>query len=688
MRRSFCLGSAALCCALGTAGPAAAQRWNDSTALALAAQATALRSRQLADTGLTDYFARAHGYLVFLAQVGEGFPEPPRIVKADELALEVYWRAPNYSKQYIVGRRDTLLLPTDIAYHRDHLGIVQNNFPDVIRLGEGDEVRDVVHPLSPAGLRSYDFALTDSLAIEVPGRRIEVYELSLRPKDRNSPAAVGAVYLARSDAQVVRMAFSFTRSALLDPELEDVSVVLENALLEGRYWLPRRQEIEIRRSGRWLDFPARGIIRGRWEICCYAINQGHPAEAFAGPEIEYAPPQRRAEYSFSGAILEGLGSDVSLASDADVRRVQEMALQLVGSAALARQQAAALAVPALSEVASFDRNQGLSLGAALRLGRSPRLSLAARYGLADSRWKGSAALTRDLAPGLAMVLALGREYRDARDVAEASGVVSSLAAQEFGTDYRELYGVRFAVLRLEVRPREAGGGSWQLRASSAYEAHAPLGVAARPARGRFEEALPTLRARGPLLGLQVQRSGLRWGGAVVSTGASVRAGALLPDSGARVRFLRVAFNAAGAWGANGEVQWELFGGRLWGGGLAPQLHLFAGGPVTAPGYEVRRFASRTLVSATTSYTLRVPFWGIPLGRFGRSPASATLTPFANLVAVGRQTSDREPASGVYPSLGLRSGLFFDLLRFTVARGLRDGRWTFSVDLARELWKVL
>ena len=80
-------------------------------------------------------------------------------MKADELALEVYWRAPNLSKQRIVGRRDTLLLPTDIDYHRDHLGIVQNNFPDFIRLGEGDEVRDVPHPLSPAGLHEYDFAI-------------------------------------------------------------------------------------------------------------------------------------------------------------------------------------------------------------------------------------------------------------------------------------------------------------------------------------------------------------------------------------------------------------------------------------------------------------------------------------------------------------------------------------------------
>src|SRR5437762_11385075 len=162
---------------IATPGVMSAQSvWNDSTTRALVELATRLRAAQLTDTGLTDYHAEAHGYLTFLAQVGQGFVEPPRIVKADELALEVYWRAPNLSKQRIIGRRDTLLLPTDIAYHRDHLGIVQNNFPNIIRLGEGDEVQDVPHPLSPTGLEVYDFAIHDSLQIRLGPRVLDVYE--------------------------------------------------------------------------------------------------------------------------------------------------------------------------------------------------------------------------------------------------------------------------------------------------------------------------------------------------------------------------------------------------------------------------------------------------------------------------------------------------------------------------------
>src|SRR3954470_17852086 len=80
-------------------------QWNDARTRALVERATERRTMQLADTALVDYKATAHGYLTFLAQFGEGFTEPPKIVKADELGLEVYWKSPDLSKQRIMGRR-------------------------------------------------------------------------------------------------------------------------------------------------------------------------------------------------------------------------------------------------------------------------------------------------------------------------------------------------------------------------------------------------------------------------------------------------------------------------------------------------------------------------------------------------------------------------------------------------------
>src|SRR5215218_9670718 len=323
--------------------PAHAQQRNDARSRALVEQATARRAQQLADTGLQDYKAVAHGYVTFLAQVGEGLAEPPKVVKADELVNEVYWRAPNLSKQVIMGRRDTLLLPTDISYHRDHLGIVQNNFPSIIRLGDGDEVVDVPHPLSPVGLQAYDFAIADSLRIGAGGRTIDVLMVRVRPKDDRRPRVIGALYVERDEAQVVRMAFNFTRAAFRDRQLEDLFVILENGLIEGRFWLPRRQEIEIRRAATWMDFPARGIIRGRWEIGNYLINQGLSPALFAGPEIVHAPPVQLRKYPWEGRILDSLPPDVRAVTDADVRAVQDEARALVREQALRGTRSTALA---------------------------------------------------------------------------------------------------------------------------------------------------------------------------------------------------------------------------------------------------------------------------------------------------------------------------------------------------------
>ena len=112
-----------------------------------------------------------------------------------------------------------------------------------------------------------------------------VREVQVRPRSFKQPLVVGTLFLDTQSAQLVRFRFSFTPAAYLDRQLEDISIVLENSLYEHRYWLPYRQEVEIRRRSNWLDFPARGIIRGRWEIDGYDLNLALPAGVFAGAPI-------------------------------------------------------------------------------------------------------------------------------------------------------------------------------------------------------------------------------------------------------------------------------------------------------------------------------------------------------------------------------------------------------------------
>jgi hypothetical protein len=46
------------------------------------------------------------------------------------------------------------------------------------------------------------------------------------------------------------------------------------------------------------------------------------------------------------------------------------------------------------------------------------------------------------------------------------------------------------------------------------------------------------------------------------------------------------------------------------------------------------------------------------------------------------------AGGWYPAVGVGGLGLFELLRLDVARGLRDGRWTFSLDVSRDYWGIL
>jgi hypothetical protein len=685
--------AALLCCAVPLA-LAAQQRvadsasWNDGQTLRLVDRAIARRAAQLADTGLVDYTATAHGYLTFLAQVGDGFPDPPKVMKTDELAVEVYWRVPDRSKQRIVGRRDTLLLPTDIQYHRDHLAIIQNNFPSIIRLGDGDEVRDVPHPLSPAGRRSYDFAIGDSLIIRTNDREFDVVMVSVRPRDDRQPRAVGAVYIDRETATVVRMAFSFTRAALRDKYLEDVSVVLENGLVDGRFWLPRRQEIEIRRSGSWLDFPTRGIIRGRWEICCVRANAGLASMLFAGPEVVQAPLADLRAYPFTGAILDRLPADVRVATDDDVRAVQETARELVRGQSLARVRATNPAVRSISDIARVNRVEGLALGGGVRrtLGAGFSANLRGRYGTANRRATGAVELAWRRADGANAWLRALDEHADAGDEVEVSGVRNSLAAQEFGADYTDPY--RERVASFGVGSVVADGWRWSLALERRQER--ALAVHATPATGRYEPTIAAEALQGWRLGVAARRASLALGAATVDAQLAVFTERVRVDAGVRTGqhgwIGRASLGVEAtmpAW--TGTLVARTLVGGVAGGFSPPQRLVRLGGPVSGPGFAYHQFAGRAALSQRVEWQRRVPFLPLRFGRFGKVPSTLTWAPFATGLWID---THGEPGQGWHGALGVAAMALFDQLRVDVARGVRDGRWTFSMDVARSLWPIL
>ena len=694
----------------GLAATARAQQWNDPRAMALVDAAIARRAAQLADTGLAGYKANAHGFLTFLAQMGDQLDEPPKVVRTDELAVEVYWRAPNLSKQRIVGRRDTLLLPTDIEYHQDHLAIVQNNFPGIIRLGNGDEVQDVPHPLSAAGRTAYDFAATDSFTIRTIDRTFQVIEVKVRPRNDRQPRAVGALYLDKSTGVVVRMAFSFTRAALKDEQLEDVSVILENGLVAGRFWLPRRQEIEIRRTGSWMDFPVRGIIRGRWDVTDAELLEPQPTPFFAGPEVVSLPEPQLKSFSFAGDILARLPGDVRLSADDDVRRVQEEARALVRAEALARTQRTVPSARGISDIIRVNRVEGLSVGGGIAraLGGGVMAAARGRYGLADHAVKHQLSIGWQRVDGAGISLAAYNDFRDAGDEPEVSRIRNSVAAQEFGTDLTDPFSVRGMALTWDAGVH--WGNRWKLTAAREHES--ALEVHAEPATGRYA---PTLRAKAadvsrlslditrtstaPIIGFSVRAAAnltVRRTSAGLNTGEvdHGRASAVIHaerEIGSDRLVLHTSAAITGTALSTGDscsLVWSAaVQRRVCLDAAFPQLDVAFGGPVTAPGYDYHALRGRAGISQRIEWQRTVARIPVSLGRFGRSSVRLALAPWVQLTALDGRPDDNQ-SRGVYPSVGVGAVSLFDMLRVDVGRGLRNGRWTFALDVTRDLWPIL
>ena len=663
-----------------------AQAWNSEDALALARRAVLRRSGAAADSSLHDYKAQAHGFLFFLGAFGQGLADPPRLIKADQLELEVYWRAPASSKQRVIGWRDQAQLPTDINYHRDHLGIIQNNFGSAIRLGEGDEVRDVPHPLAPAGLAVYDFALGDTTVIVLPEREVRVVALRVRPKNFGLPRIVGTLYLDAGTADLVRMAFNFTPRSYLDRELEDVSIELDNALWEDRYWLPYRQEIEIRRRATWLDVPVRGIIRARWEIDNYAFNLGLAQSWFAGDEITFLPKVERDSFPWKQPLAAALQDVAEPVRQNDLERVRAEVEEIAGRRALSGLTGRRLGVRGVSDLVHANRVEGLAVGAGIVLrgeggGERRELRALTSYGFADRRPKGSLAAIERGGRG-AVELGIYREIRDVGDSPVIAPLVNSFSAQEFGRDYGDYYEADGA--RVTYRHGVGVRGEW--RATAGRESIWSLPVVASPANGTFR---PNPALGGPGVDLVQLGFERRSEGFAVRRDlhfeSVVEAGRL--DGGAT--YLRL-------WTA-GHVLVPAGGTRFLiraQGGVAsaelPAHRAFVlGGRGSLLGDDFRRWGGARMALVHFEWRIPVPFVALGVGPYARTPRTLTVAPFVAVGSTGRAVAGTPWAATPGPRATVGLGLeWLGVFRLDMGFGTATHRLAVALDVTRDFWGIL
>ena len=675
--------------------------WNAPRALDLIRQAQQRRTQSLQDTALLSYRADARAYVYFYLDRRDTGQR--NLVKTDQVALEVLWRAPNLAKQRIVGWRNQKSMPTNIHYHIDHLAVVMENFGDEIRIGDGDEVSDVPHPAAPGAEVYYDYRLSDSLSLGLPGagEPVRVYELQVRPKDFARPAFVGALFVDRREGALVRLDFTFTPASYRDRRLDYVNISLDNGLWKGRFWLPNEQRLEVRRQIPELDIPAGSVIRGSLRVSNYRFNEPLDPVEFAGRPVVLAPePQRRA-FPFEQGIheelrAEGIGPAVELA---EIRR---QAMELARNRALSGlSQGLRLRLPAASDVLRYNRSEGAVLG--LGVGRPLTPTLNARlhggwafgarhaHGKAELRWQRG-----PLRLGLS---GYANQPRDVGVGPVASGAANTLAAFFAGRDYSDLYFAHGAALsaRLALSP------DWEAFGSLAYEDHDQAerlsGFSVFEGGDSFRGLQPihdgffTLGSLGvrrtPTLGLAGWWRGGLWVDGVLPD-YSVELG--MPGGGLP--------RPPSVEGRAARLQAELGWGRRWtagatelelharGGVTSDQVPLqqtfFLGGRGTVPGFSFREWAGNRYLfgGATLTTDLGSPWMR---GRLHANAGAARLyggNPLRDAPAFRLRGGDGA-------SLGAGVGLVNDLLYLDVHRGLgAGGLWEIVVETSRGFWDFL
>lgn len=652
----------------------AQETWNDARVTELVARARAVRQGTVTEQGLQSYAADARGYVYFFVDHDES--EERNLVKTDQVALEVFWQAPDRTRQRIVGLRDEKELPTNIQYHLDHLTVVQDDFGDRIRLGDDDEVSAVVHPLAPGSGAVYDFALGDSLTIRFGGlpEPIRVYEIRVRPTDPSAPGFVGTVFVDRATAAVVRMRFTFTPSSYVDPYLDYISISLDNALWDGRYWLPYQQMVEIRREMPLLDFPMGSVIRGRYQISGYRLNEPLPPDLFRGPRVTASPEPIRRAFPFEQDLFAQIDAE-GLGPAPDLDGIRDQAADLVKNHYLGGNGPLRIYVPGASSVLRYNRAEGTFLGAGMSYRPVEKIAFRLHGGYSFGRDQGQIRAEIDGGERWPDSRLAGflNEPRYIGPVPAASGAMNTLAALIRNRDFQDLYftsGVR-ATQRFPL------SDSWALTLEGAWEQQrTATDVVSGGSGSDFRPVLPA--QEGNLWSLDLAA---RW------TGANGLGG----DGRLDLR----SFEGQGFGVFRGGLDWSYE--RLQGrrarvgvraeGGLntaktVAQDRFLLGGRATLPGYDFRSFVGDRYGFARADGSIAL-WW--PWISF-RGFAAIGGTWLRGDLPAGW---NGEATSSARTSVGMGLDVLWDVLRLEVGRGLNQGGdWEFNLFASKRFWPVL
>ncbi len=252
-----------------------ASAFKDVRARDLLLRAREARLRQ--DSTLTGYEAKAYERM----SVGMGFKRigRDRLLMRSERAATVRWQRDRGAMISVTGQRSAFPMMDGVGRGEINLGTM-NDVPyypgrETLWIGSGLAKADVsedemIHPLATGAEAYYTYASGDSVSFQLPGgKRIELRELHVRPREPKWNVAVGSLWFDASTAQLVRAVYRMAQEMdilavakeiegedpndeiprwvkpMITPMKGKVSAItVEYGLHEGRFWLPRSQTLE------------------------------------------------------------------------------------------------------------------------------------------------------------------------------------------------------------------------------------------------------------------------------------------------------------------------------------------------------------------------------------------------------------------------------------------------------------
>ena len=632
--------------------------WNDARSVALIQAAIEARQVEREDE-LQRFSAYAEGQVHYLAEYGT--EEGDRAIRSDRIALEVHWERGVGSRQTIVGRRTVSWVPTNIKYHIDHLSLVMENFGDRIRIGDGDEVSDVLSPVAPGARATYEYLLSDSLSMRIGGKLTELYRVEVRPRQSDWPGVVGTLDIVRGSHALARMAVTFTPVSYVDPTVRSVSVDLQNALVSNRVWLPAVQHVEVRRQVRFLDLPLGGTIRASYRVLSWDLHPPTDVRIPRGHRVGIVDDYDLARYVGWQSEAQDGAPELLRADSVLFEQIRTQATRVAMGRFLAGTSRLRLYVPTGSSFLRARRAEGWYAGAGARFDIDGRWYLQSIGGHAFGADRTEGAL---LAAGKFGETRLGLEGfvdrpADIGPWRAASGLSSTLGAWLKGDDYLDPF-FESGVSAWVQAP--VAGGSGRLTVTTAVQETATLEIdpagesQARPVRpiedGRDSRVtVDWNRHVAPLLGSRVSldlQADVAAAGDFTYTRwiAEVHATPTEPDA---------------SWGWEGRAGFGVVTGDV-----PAQRVLLIGGRGTLPGYGFRMFASQSAAFANVAVmrTLLYPWL--------RARAVG---------ALGWTVLDEGPHR-LDAAVGGGASIIYDLIRVEAVRGLGNGgtwEWIVSVN---------